>query len=118
MIKADLHLHTNFSDGEHHPFEVLRRAKAADLDIISITDHDCVGAIEPAKTFAPELNITVIPGIEISTDIDDKEIHLLGYFIDYKNKELLEYLEYFRNERESNQNSYDKHLRLCRSIFH
>lgn len=97
--KADLHLHTNCSDGAHHPYEVVRRAKKAGLNTISITDHDSVAGVENAIMFGKEIGVEVIPGVEISTDIQNREIHLLGYFVDHTNTNFKNYLEFFKEER-------------------
>lgn len=97
--KADLHTHTNLSDGFFSPSELIEKAKKAGLDTISITDHDSVRNIEDSIQYGKENDIEVIPGVEISTDIEDKEIHLLGYFLNYKNRELKKYLSFFRDER-------------------
>lgn len=96
---VDLHLHTTFSDGVYTPSEVVMKAKSSGLTTISITDHDSIGGIEEAKTSGDALNIDVIPGIELSSNFDDTEVHILGYFIDYKNKELLNSITEFQEER-------------------
>ncbi|MBZ0179702.1 MAG: PHP domain-containing protein [Melioribacteraceae bacterium] len=97
--KVDLHMHTNYSDGALSPFELIKRAKEAGLEIISITDHDGISALEDAMAYGKDLGVEVIPGLEISTDIEDKEVHLLGYFIDIHDDELIKYLRFFREER-------------------
>lgn len=97
--RIDLHMHTNYSDGFYSPLELIQKANERNLDIISITDHDSVNAIEESITVGNDLGITVIPGLEISTDIEDKEVHLLGYFMDINFPELTKYLSFFREER-------------------
>lgn len=97
--KIDLHMHTNHSDGAYPPIELVKRAKEAGLSAISITDHDSVNGINEAIIYGKEIGVEVIPGLEISTDLDDKEIHLLAYFIDIENEELRKYLIFFRDER-------------------
>ncbi len=99
MIKIDLHVHTNLSDGAYDPCTVVQKAADAGLNVISITDHDNVNGLEEAVECGKDLNVEIIPGMEISTDLEDKEIHLLGYFIDPKNEELEKYLRFFREER-------------------
>jgi len=96
---ADLHLHTTYSDGTLSPLELLTKAKEVGLNTISITDHDTIGALDEAMEIGTALGIEVIPGVELSTTIDDREFHILGYFFDYHNAELLSYLDYFRSER-------------------
>jgi predicted metal-dependent phosphoesterase TrpH len=98
-LKIDLHMHTTCSDGAYTPKELVKLAKKAEMDIISITDHDNISAIEEAAVYGKKLGIEVIPGVEISTDVDDREVHLLGYFIDIHDKEFLKYLKFFREER-------------------
>jgi predicted metal-dependent phosphoesterase TrpH len=98
-FKIDLHLHTKYSDGYYPPSEIVQKAKQAGLDIISITDHDNLSAVEEVTRLGKEIGIEVVPGVEISTDIEDKEVHLLGYFIDIHNEEFQKYLTFFRHER-------------------
>lgn len=98
-LNIDMHMHTIYSDGAYTTKELIDKAKAADLDIISITDHDSVFAIKEAVEYGKEVGIEVVPGVEISTDIEDMEVHLLGYFIDYEDDELKKYLKFFRDER-------------------
>ncbi|HQY21986.1 MAG TPA: PHP domain-containing protein [Ignavibacteria bacterium] len=97
--KADLHLHTNYSDGVLSPSKLIDLAKKNDLSVISITDHDNVNGIEEAIEYGNSVGIQVIPGVEISADIDDNEIHILGYFIDHKNPEFLDFLKNSRQMR-------------------
>ncbi|HVO75422.1 MAG TPA: PHP domain-containing protein [Ignavibacteriaceae bacterium] len=96
---VDLHIHTSNSDGFYSPKEIVEKAKGAGLDIISITDHDNLSGIPEAAELGAEAGIEVIPGLEISSDIRDKEVHILGYFIDLNSEELERYLSFFREER-------------------
>lgn len=97
--KIDLHMHTNHSDGYYSPIELMQKVKEVGLDKISITDHDNLSAIYEAYSFGKEIGIEVIPGLELSSDIGDREVHILGYFIDPDNRELERYLKFFREER-------------------
>jgi predicted metal-dependent phosphoesterase TrpH len=99
MVKADLHTHTTFSDGVFSPYELIKKCKQKGLSIISITDHDSVEAFPDAIAYGKEFGVEVIPGVELSALVDDKDVHILGYFVDYTNPNLLEYLEFFRRER-------------------
>lgn len=99
-MKADLHLHTTASDGLISPQELVGMAARLGLKVIAITDHDSVegiGAALAASQAFPDLK--VIPGVEISTDVPQGEVHVLGYFIDYRDPELLGELERLRNSR-------------------
>jgi predicted metal-dependent phosphoesterase TrpH len=101
-MKVDLHIHTTASDGRLSPEEVVRVAAEQGLSVIAITDHDSLAGIEPALLAAKAVpSLRVIPGLEINTDIPDSEIHILGYFIDYQDKELKQALEKLRNSREA-----------------
>jgi len=97
--KIDLHIHTNHSDGYYSPIELIQVVKKAGLDIISITDHDNLSAIYEAASVGKDFGVEVIPGLEVSSDIGDREVHILGYFIDPDNRELERYLKFFREER-------------------
>ncbi len=96
---ADLHMHTTCSDGALSPCELLQRINNVGIGTISITDHDSVEAVDEAIALGKELGIEVIPGVELSSDIGERDIHILGYFIDYRDLQLLEYLSLFRRER-------------------
>ena len=97
--KADLHIHTCYSDGFYTPSELINLVKEKGIDKIAITDHDSINAIDEAAECGRSFGIEVIPGVEISTDIEDREVHLLGYFLDTSNEELNKYLTFFRDER-------------------
>lgn len=99
-MRADLHLHTTASDGSLTPQELVQRAAELKLDVIAITDHDTVAGIAPALEAAMNYpQLTVIPGVEINTDIPKGEVHILGYFINYRDPELNRSLEGLRNSR-------------------
>ena len=97
--KIDLHMHTYFSDGQHSPEELILKVKEAGIDIIAVTDHDTVDGLPEAIEAGKKYGVEVIPGLEISSDIRDREVHLLAYFFNPANKELEEYLKFFRAER-------------------
>ena len=100
MGQVDLHIHSTASDGKLTPAEVVRKAAEKGLAYIALADHDSVDGIAAAKAAAKAFpNLTVIPGIEISTDIPQGEVHILGYFIDYNDPEFLAKLEDFKNSR-------------------
>ncbi|NBI07925.1 PHP domain-containing protein [Senegalia massiliensis] len=100
MKKADLHIHTTKSDGKLTPSQVVDEAIKNDINVIAITDHDTITgideAIERSKFYT---NIKVIPGIEFSTIYKDKEIHLLGYFINYKYDKLVDLTNKIKQHR-------------------
>jgi predicted metal-dependent phosphoesterase TrpH len=101
MAKIDLHLHTTFSDGRLTPTEMVQLCAQRGLEVISISDHDSTEGIPEALAAAesfPEL--TIIPGIELSTDVPKAEIHILGYFIDFLDARLQQILQKFRDGRQ------------------
>jgi 3',5'-nucleoside bisphosphate phosphatase len=101
VSRVDLHIHSTASDGKFTPEEIVRKAAALGLRYIALTDHDSVDGIVPAVKAArafPQLHF--IPGVEISTDVPDGEIHILGYFVDYSSKDLADTLKRFRASRE------------------
>ncbi len=96
---ADLHVHSFFSDGALHPSRIVQKAAEAGLKIISITDHDCVDGIEPALKEGEKTGIEVIPGVELTAMSDEREIHILGYFIDPHHPELAAMIRLCRQHR-------------------
>jgi hypothetical protein len=97
--RADLHVHTSYSDGALTPAEVVRAASRARLKAIAITDHDAVGGIEAAASDAQEVGVEVIPGVELSVTHAGHDFHLLGYLINPEDSYFLERLKFFRGVR-------------------
>jgi 3',5'-nucleoside bisphosphate phosphatase len=91
-MPADLHIHSNLSDGSDSPEELVKLAKAAGLTAIALTDHDITDGIARATSEGRGTNVEVIPGIEFTTESKRCEAHILGYFIDTANSELNEAL--------------------------
>jgi len=98
-MPADLHVHSNLSDGTHSPEEVVDLAFEAGLKTIALTDHDNVEGIDRAGAEGLRKNLEVIPGIEFTTERPQTEIHILGYFIDCKRPELLLVLKKIQRDR-------------------
>lgn len=96
----DLHLHSTCSDGQDTPEELLDAALSAGYKTISITDHDTVNGVIRALEASKDKPIEVIPGIELSSIDDGIDIHILGYYIDYEDKEFLKSIEFFKEKRE------------------
>jgi len=98
----DLHIHTNHSDGILSSQEILTKAAKNNLSAIAITDHDSINAFDEALPYAERLGIELISGVELSCEAEDKDIHVLAYFVDSKNKvfsEFLEKMRFYRKER-------------------
>lgn len=88
-MRIDLHTHSNRSDGTDSPTELIENAKAAGLDVVAITDHDCTKGWLEASKAARRVGIELVKGIEISCRLDGKSIHLLGYEFDPNNRPLV-----------------------------
>ena len=86
MGKADLHTHTNASDGVLTPEELILKVKSKGLKTIAITDHDTIKGYQQAVDIAEKENICLIPGVEITALWGDKEVHILAYFFDPENE--------------------------------
>src|ERR1700742_5301945 len=90
MKQADLHLHTQFSDGTFTPEELVLHAQKNGLACIALTDHDTVEGCARAAAAAAAVQMEFIPGAELTAEHDDTEVHILGYFLDTQNRVLLD----------------------------
>jgi hypothetical protein len=102
MKKIDLHVHTTASDGELSPKEIVDAAMKTGLKAISITDHDTISGVGVAIEYAKGKDIEIVPGIEISCyeeELGFDEVHVIGLFIDYRNRALIEFTEKIRQDR-------------------
>ncbi|MFL6239565.1 MAG: PHP domain-containing protein [Actinomycetes bacterium] len=102
-MRIDLHCHSNASDGTDPPADVVRRARAAGVDVLALTDHDTIAGIDEAVTAQPD-GLTLVAGSEISCAVtnDDKRtsVHLLGYLFDARDKPLAAELARLREDRD------------------
>lgn len=95
MLRADLHMHSVHSDGTLTIKKLLDYAKSKHLDIIAITDHDSTEGVMEAIEYGKEINIKVIPGMELSTEHNGESVHVLGYF----NREIPEEIKEFSRQQ-------------------
>jgi 3',5'-nucleoside bisphosphate phosphatase len=95
----DLHVHTKASDGTLPPEEVVRHAASAGLTAIAITDHDTLDGVARAQAEGERIGIEVIPGIEISAQWQNGILHILGYYVDPEDPQLLESLHFLQSGR-------------------
>ena len=86
-VVADLHTHTTASDGDFRPDEVLAFARRARLTAVAITDHDTLAGVPTAAE-----GVRVVPGVEVSADLDGRETHVLGLFVRVDHQPLVDHL--------------------------
>lgn len=95
----DLHTHSTASDGLYSPTDLLQQAQQVGLKVLALTDHDSTEGIPEASEAAQRLGIDFIPGIEINSDVDRGEIHVLGYYLEYQRPEFQATLKVLRDAR-------------------
>lgn len=109
MKTVDLHVHSTFSDGTDTPTELVKLAKQKHLSAFALTDHDTIDGIQEAVLAASDLNssdksdedtnLEIIPGVELSTFYFNKEIHIVGLYINYMDETFKKELSDLRNIR-------------------
>lgn len=101
-VIADLHTHTENSDGTYSVEELIKLAKEKELEIIAITDHDTIDGLFEVEKFSKKYDIEIIKGIEMSCNLNGKDVHILGYGLNLEDenfkKELVR-IEKIREER-------------------
>lgn len=101
MALVDLHLHTTASDGRLTPTQLIELVAGKGLQVVAVTDHDSTEGLAEATAAAARFPpLTLIPGIELSTDVPQNEIHVLGYHIRYRDDGFQATLRRFRDGRE------------------
>ena len=98
--QIDLHTHSNKSDGELPPAELVVKAANSGIKVLALTDHDTISGLHDAKKAAIKENINLISGVELSTQWDNKTIHILGLNIDTKNKLVIKACDELKTLRE------------------
>lgn len=99
MKLIDLHVHSNCSDGTLTPHELVCLAKDQGLSAFALTDHDTVSGLSEAMAHGNQEGIEVLPGIELSTEYQGKDIHIIGIEFDYKSPAFLSEIQLFRDSR-------------------
>ena len=98
-MSVDLHIHSTMSDGTQTPREIVAEAVAKGLTAIAISDHDTVAGVEVALEAARGTALTVAPAVEISTEHDSAEVHILGYYFDLEDAGLADKFAYVHDAR-------------------
>lgn len=99
MKFADLHTHTNLSDGTDTPQQLVELALSRRLCAIAISDHDTVDGVTPAIEAAKNTELEIIPSLELSAEYNNSEVHILGFLVDYNDSYLLSRLKKMREDR-------------------
>ncbi len=99
LLAIDLHIHSTVSDGTLTPAQIVQTAVDIGLRAIALADHDSIGGVSEALQAAEGTSLRVIPAVEINTAANDKELHILGYFVDIDNSALKERLRAIRRAR-------------------
>ena len=107
---VDLHVHSCRSDGTMTPHELVDYALEKGLSALALTDHDTIDGLDEIMEYAKDKSIEIIPGIEYSTEYNQRDVHIVGLFIDYKAPVFLEYLARFKQSRT------DRNYKLCANL--
>jgi predicted metal-dependent phosphoesterase TrpH len=98
-MTIDLHLHSTASDGVFSPEELVKKAADLHMTAVALTDHDSVSGVDAAIGEGARREIRIVPAIELSSGLNGRDIHFLGYFIDHRNKTFNEWLVELREMR-------------------
>lgn len=98
--QVDLHMHSTYSDGTLKPAELIAKIGKTTLKVIALTDHDTTQGLDEATAAAKAFpHLTIIPGVEISTEIEGGEVHILAYYVNKADAGFQKELERFRASR-------------------
>jgi hypothetical protein len=98
-MSIDLHTHSTASDGTLSPADLMKYAQAKGLEAIALTDHDTVEGLEEAIAAATSIGFEVVPGVEISADYPEATLHILGYYMDFRDSQFLKSLAVLQDAR-------------------
>ncbi len=111
---VDFHMHSIFSDGVETPKDLLQHAIDCNVSMMALTDHDEIDGLQALRVAQKELDpnesIKIVNGCEFSADYKDKSIHILGYCFDENNKDLIDFITFFKGKREER---IDEIIRRC-----
>lgn len=98
-MRIDLHTHTTASDGLLSPDELVELAQRAGVGILAICDHDSTDSVDAAVALGKKAGIELIPAVEINTDVETSEVHILGYYVDHHQVWFQQFLSRLRDGR-------------------
>lgn len=98
-MRIDLHTHTTASDGLLSAEALIALARDVGVGILAVADHDSTDSVDAAIAAGGQASIEIIPAVEINTDVDAGEVHVLGYFIDHHQPWFQEFLQRMRDGR-------------------
>ena len=109
---VDLHVHSNKSDGTFTPAELIRYAVTKSLRVMALTDHDTVDGLPEIKEEAARIENApeIVDGVELSTDLEGRDIHIVGLFINTEDPALNRYLQKFKDARDL------RNVKMCDSL--
>lgn len=110
MNIVDLHVHSNKSDGSFTPGELVDYALQKGLSAFALTDHDTTEGLDEALEYAKGKNIEVIPGIELSSEYEGRDIHIVGLYIDHHCAAFQKQLQEFRDAR------VNRNIKMCSNL--
>jgi len=96
---ADMHVHTRISDGIFTPEDAVKQAHGAGLAAMAVADHDSIDGIQAAIWAGMKYGVEIVPAVELSSGIDNHELHIVGYYIDWQNKWFRDKLLVFQDAR-------------------
>jgi predicted metal-dependent phosphoesterase TrpH len=111
--RIDLHVHTTHSDGTYTPAQVIELARRCGLAALAITDHDTLDGIPPAMAANAATDLEIVPAVEISAEYQERELHLLAYFVDTGHRGLAAALQQLRHHRQERFWDMVERLRAC-----
>ena len=112
MTGVDLHTHSTRSDGTTTPAQTVALAVEAGLSGLALTDHDTLDGWEEAAEACRGAGLRFVPGVELSTELDERSVHLLGYFVDPGHQPLVDECDRLRNERDRRAQAMIERLAL------
>ena len=108
---CDLHTHSNYSDGTFSPAEIIAQAETLGLSAVALTDHNTVAGLPDFMAAAQNSSVEAVPGVEISCQYGDTELHLVGLYLPMENLDVITvYLESLNRKKEESNRQLIRNL--------